>query len=665
MQSRLVEIDEIENAFIPMRDGVLLAARIWLPADAGSRPVPAIVEYIPYRKRDETVERDESLHPSVARHGYACLRIDLRGSGDSEGVLADEYTSQEHEDCLEILAWLGRQAWCDGNVGMIGISWGGFNALQMAATAPDCLKAVIAVAATHNRFTDDIHFMGGALLTNNLTWSQKLMADVGRPPDPLMVGDRWRQMWLDRLNRERLFIEPWLEHQRYDEFWRHGSVCEDYASIRCAVLAVAGWGDSYSNFVPQLLSHLECPNKAIVGPWAHHYPHLGRPGPAIDFVQECVRWWDHWLKGIETDLAAEPTWRVYLQRGVPASPSHTYREGRWIGIDRWPPANQQTTDFHLDDGRLNVQPGAQKSISLSSPQTLGAMSGEWCPYAIDDQPADQTADDRMAVCFDTEALVEPLEILGAAVATLSVAGRPTGGIVVVRLEDVSPEGPSTRVSYGVFNLANPPCPTAFDEAAGATRIDIVLNDTAYAFAAGHRIRLAVSTAYWPTIWPSRETPRIVLSTSGSLLRLPMLSPSMQAASPVVFGQPETVPDGSTEILAAGTYRRSVTRDLISGKEILTVSGDSGIRRYKPHGLEIGSNFQETYSIWPDDPLSASLEIVWNSSVKRDEWLTRTRITTTMKATVDDFLILADLVAFEGEEEVLTRNWSTKIRRDTV
>ncbi len=649
-----------------MPDGARLAARIWLPADACENPVPAIVEYIPYRKRDEMVERDETIHPAVARHGYACLRVDLRGSGDSEGVLTDEYTPQEHEDCLALFAWLERQPWCNGAIGMIGISWGGFNALQIAALAPDCLKAIIAVAATHDRFTDDIHFMGGALLSNNLTWSQKLMADVGRPPDPQIVGDRWRKMWLDRLNRDHLFIEPWLSHQRRDDFWRHGSVCEDYSAIRCAVLAVAGWADSYSNFVPQLLAHLTGPRKGIVGPWAHHYPHLGRPGPSIDFIGECVRWWNHWLKGQENDVMSEPDWRVYVQQRVPASPSHDRRDGRWVGINRWPPATQPATVLHLAPGRLAPEPGERATIEISSPQTLGAMSGEWCPYAIDDQAADQTPDDRMSACFDTAVLSEPLEMVGAPTAILSLADCPLSGFIVARLEDVLPDGRSTRVSYGVFNFANPPSPPVTDQADGKARIEVVLNDTAYAFLPGHRIRLALSTAYWPAIWPSREPTAIRLSTAVSVLRLPMLTPAMTAgAAPVVFAPPPDPAPASAVTVTAGSYHRSVTRDLITGREVLTVTGDSGRRRFEPHGLEMASAFREIYSIQDGDPLSASLEVRWDSVLGRGEWQTRTQITTTMTATEDDFIIAADLMAFEGVENVLTRSWSAKIPRDTV
>src|SRR5210317_1476362 len=152
-------VKEIENLYIPLADGVRLAARLWLPEDAEQNPVPALLEYIPYRKRDFMRIRDEPMHRYYAGHGYAAVRVDLRGSGDSDGILEDEYLPREQEDALEVINWLTRQPWCDGNVGMTGISWGGFNALQVAARRPPALKAIITHCSTDDRYTDDIHIM--------------------------------------------------------------------------------------------------------------------------------------------------------------------------------------------------------------------------------------------------------------------------------------------------------------------------------------------------------------------------------------------------------------------------------------------------------------------------------------------------------------------------
>jgi len=197
----LRKVREIENVFIPLKDGTKLAARIWLPVDAEKNPVPAILEYLPYRKRDGTAARDALTHPWFAARGYAGVRVDIRGTGESDGVLMDEYLKLEQDDCLEVLAWLARQPWCSGKCGMIGISWGGFNGLQVAARRPPSLKAVISLCSTDDRYADDVHYMGGALLVDNFAWASMMFSLQTYPPDPLLVGDRWRKMWLERLEK--------------------------------------------------------------------------------------------------------------------------------------------------------------------------------------------------------------------------------------------------------------------------------------------------------------------------------------------------------------------------------------------------------------------------------------------------------------------------------
>src|SRR5215467_10066244 len=189
----------IENAWIPLADGTRLAARLWLPEDAERNPVPALLEYLPYRKRDSFRLRDAPMHGYLAGHGYGCARVDIRGTGDSDGLIADEYTKQEQDDALEVIAWLARQPWCSGAVGMFGISWGGFNALQVAARRPPALKAVIAVSTTHDRYTDDVHWCGGCVFEPMLDWATTMLAYNARPPDPLVVGEGWRDLWLARL----------------------------------------------------------------------------------------------------------------------------------------------------------------------------------------------------------------------------------------------------------------------------------------------------------------------------------------------------------------------------------------------------------------------------------------------------------------------------------
>ena len=305
-------VRDVENVFIPARDGCRLAARLWLPADADREAVPALLEYIPYRKRDATRARDALVHPYFATRGYASLRVDLRGSGDSDGTMQDEYLRQEQDDGVDAIAWIAAQPWCTGAVGMMGGSWGGFNALQVAARQPRALRAILTVVSTDDRYADDMHYMGGCLLTDTMSWGQQFFAQTGRPPDPEIVGDRWREMWQARLDAMEPMIAAWLRHQRRDAFWKHGSVCEDWDAIRCPVYAVGGWADGYSNAVFRLLAGLRVPRKGLVGPWGHGRPHYALPGPRIGFLQEALRWWDHWLKDQPTGIMDEPMLRVWM-----------------------------------------------------------------------------------------------------------------------------------------------------------------------------------------------------------------------------------------------------------------------------------------------------------------------------------------------------------------
>ena len=175
-------------------------------------PLPAILEYLPYRKRDGTAQRDESTYPIFAANGYAGIRVDIAGTGESDGDFDDEYSARELTDGVEVVAWIAQQAWCDGNVGMMGISWGGFNSLQIASIKPPALRAVIAIGTTVDRYNDDIHYKIGCLLYSNAGWSAVMLCFASKPPDPLRVGDSWREMWLERLQTQPFPLETWLAH---------------------------------------------------------------------------------------------------------------------------------------------------------------------------------------------------------------------------------------------------------------------------------------------------------------------------------------------------------------------------------------------------------------------------------------------------------------------
>lgn len=213
MQDTARAVRLIDNDWIELPDGVRLAIRLWLPQDAESRPVAAILDSVPYRKSDGTAIGDAAWGTYFAAHGFAYARVDLRGSGDSSGILEDEYTEQEQRDAESVIGWLAQRSWCTGAVGMIGVSWGAFAALQMAARKVEQLRGVVAIHGSDDRYADDVHYVGGCVSAMDMSqWATSMLAYLNQPPDPQVVGEDWRELWRERLEGARPFIEPWLSH---------------------------------------------------------------------------------------------------------------------------------------------------------------------------------------------------------------------------------------------------------------------------------------------------------------------------------------------------------------------------------------------------------------------------------------------------------------------
>ena len=667
----VADIVEIENVWITMSDGCRIAARIWLPAGAELEPVPAILEYIPYRKRDFMRARDEPIHRYFAQAGYAAVRVDLRGSGDSDGVLFDEYTQQELDDALEIIAWIAAQRWCSGAVGMMGISWGGFNALQVAALDPPALKAIITLCSTDDRYADDAHYMGGCLLNENLQWGATLLTFCAYPPDPEIVGERWRAMWRERIDHLAPFPALWLQHQWRDDFWKHGSVCEDYGAIKCAVYAIGGWADGYSNAVPRLMRGLSCPKKGLIGPWAHRFPHNGVPGPAIGFLQEAVRWWDHWLKGVETGIMDEPLLRVWMQESVDPQPYHEERPGRWVAERSWPPARIEKRRYYLNPGRLEPSAGRRVMLAFSSPQTTGLRAGEWCAFGAEgEMPLDQRADDGRSLAFDSEPLPARMEILGAPVVELDLAVDEPSALLAVRLNDVQPDGTSTLVTYGLLNLTHREShdqPEPLDPGT-VQRVRLQLNDIGHAFPAGHRIRIALSTSYWPIAWPSPAAVIMTLRAGNSALYLPVRPPAPDDERLRPFEPPVAAAGLPRKTLRELPLKRTIEIDLATNETVYTFqSGEFGaaLARIEAIGMDLGSTFLKRHRISEYDPLSAQTEIVQRTTMRRRDWSVRIESRVRLSATRDAFQFGAELEAFEDDQPFAQRIWQLAIPRQLV
>ena len=415
----------IENAWIELSDGVRLAIRLWLPEDAETRPVSAILDSVPYRKSDGTAIWDATWGTYFAARGFAFARVDLRGSGDSSGILEDEYTEQEQRDTEQVLAWLAARPWCTGAVGMIGISWGGFAALQMAARHPEQLRGVVAVHASDDRYADDVHYVGGCVSAMDITqWATSMLAYLNQPPDPAVVGSDWRDAWLARLENAKPWIEPWLSHQRRDDYWRQGSACEDYGAIRCPVFAVGGWSDGYRDMVLRVVEHVSRPrarSDRTVG------AHESREGGARSI--------DRVSAGVRALLRRQPRRRRQrlLRRAAPDQlHAGAGRSRRLIrrargALGRGPVvavAGRRRVDARRSATNALHEPEdaggpAAAARSLRGLQGTGVDGGVWCG---DGSPADfaldQRPDDGASLCWDTAPLAERVELLGRGEAQL-------------------------------------------------------------------------------------------------------------------------------------------------------------------------------------------------------------------------------------------------------
>lgn len=659
-------VEVLENVFVPMPDGCRLAARIWLPEGARTTPVPAILEYIPYRKREHYREADELTHPYFAGHGYACLRVDLRGSGDSDGLLLDEYLEQEVQDALHLLAWIAGQDWCDGNIGMIGLSWGGFNGLQVAARRPPQLKAIVTIGSSDDRYRDDVHYMGGCMVTRNLGWAAYMQAFGAQPPDPAIVGERWREMWMERLEKGPSWFTPWFRHQRRDDYWRFGSVSENYGAIACAVYAVGGWADAYTNTVMRLLANLKAPCKGLIGPWAHDYPHVAGPGPAIGWLQETIRWWDRWLKGIDNGIMDEPRLTIWMQESERPAVRYSDRAGSWAAERTWPSPRIQPAAFRVEAGRLrrDGSAAAGETVTVSSPQSVGQASGVWCPYGlVPDMATDQREDDAGSCCFDSAPLEQAYACLGTPTVKLRVTSDRPLGFVAVRLNDVFPDGASARVSYGLLNLAHRdgddrPAPL---DPGKAYDVTVRLNDIGHVFARGHRIRIAVSTAYWPTNWPSPEHATLTIEAAGVELTLPE-RPARAEDADIRFPPAEHSPPLAVEQVRPRSLAWTVERDLATDSWRMTRSSVVA-KRMPDIGTTEAFESEDRMTIRRSDPTSARHDISWSMGLSRAGWQPRVELKVSMSSTKERFLIDARLSAYEADERVFARAWSEEFERD--
>ncbi|HSF95300.1 MAG TPA: CocE/NonD family hydrolase [Thermohalobaculum sp.] len=650
-----------ETVWIALSDGTRLAARIWMPQGQG--PFPAVLEFLPYRRRDGTSERDESTYPAFAEAGIAGVRVDSRGNGDSDGLFDDEYSPQELSDACEVIAWIAAQGWSSGSVGMMGISWGGFNALQVAAMRPPALKAVISLSSTADRYNDDIHYKGGCLMSANVYWAGVMLSYASRPPDPGVLGNSWREVWMERLRAEPFLLETWLRHQRRDAYWKHGSICEDWSAIQVPVFIIAGWADGYRNAPATVAANAKTMVKAMTGPWVHKYPHFAWPRPRADFTGMAIAWWRKWLAGEDTGVEDWPAYRAYLSEGPRPGGWRADEPGRWVGLAGWPSGAVEESRLTLGaDGLLGGASFGDRVVT--SPQNCGTQAGEYFTLKPDGElPGDQNLDDALSAVWQTEPLDEALDILGRPGLRLRVAIDQPQGNLIARLVDVHPDGAANLIARGMLNLCHRNGNAEPEAVVPGDFVDVTLklDETGYRLAPGHRLRLAISTAYWPLILPSPATVTATIRAGGSsALTLPLLREAPEAAPPLP-DDPDPLP--KYPVLEAGHSRRHVERDLQTGRVRYVISEDGGWSENPTHGMRKRETRDETWEIDPADPEGATGHLVFGAERARDGWAAGTRAEIRFSCQSERYQVEATLTAQEDGQEVFARSWSFIVPRD--
>jgi len=655
----------VENEWIPMADGARLGARLWIPEGAERTPVPVVLEYIPYRKRDAYRGRDNVWGPQLAQYGVAYARVDVRGSGDSDGVMVDEYAPPELNDGVAVIAWLARRRWSNGSVGMRGISWGGINTLQVAAMAPPELKAIMPMGCCDIRFTDDAHYIGGALGLTNFQWGVGFKSVMSAPPDPDIVGPQWETMWRRRVDATPAILAEWVSHQHYDAYWQRGSIAVDYKKIKCPVYVVDGWIDTYSNVIGRLLEHLTVPRKGLIGAWGHNYPDAVNPGPGLDWAYEEIRWWQQWLLGIDTGIMDEPMLRAYLPEATPWEVYPKDVPGRWVAESVWPSPRLVRKVWHLNpEGKLSHDAAKSESVRYLADRIVGLDKLQWLPFPPSGLPTEQSPDDGNSLVFDSPPLESDIEILGYPIAKIRVASNVPVAKLAVRMTDVTPENKSWLVSYGLLNLTHRTShehPSAL-KPGELYDVEIKLFMVAHRFKRGHRIRIALSESLWPLVWPSPQIATLTFELGTSSIVLPVRpAPKSEAPFPIP-ALPSTAQPfaGLAGKLPEETAQRS--RD---GR--VTIKRDSPESTYvvPEVGTALTRGGSELNEITEGDPNSC----VWRQETvggfKRGDWECRTVASYEITSTADAFLVKESLKLTKGGEIFFEQETASKIGRNLV
>jgi predicted acyl esterase len=496
-----------KNVLIPMRDEVRLAADLYVPEPDPGEPLPVVMEYIPYRK--DEVAPGSRFYEYLPRHGYIVARIDIRGTGGSDGINTDEYVLQEQLDGYDAIEWLAAQPFCDSHVSQMGISYGGFTSLQVATHQPPHLASIIPMYFTDDRYTDDCHYRGGHLRKYYDVghYGNFMIAYNALPPYPEWAGGDWATIWEEHVAHNEPYLLKWLKHQTDGPYWRHGSVRDIADRITCPVFMIGGWRDGYPNPPLRLYQALGVPKKVLVGPWNHAVPDVAVPGPRIDYLYEVVRWLDHWCKGKNTGIMDEPPVVVYMQHYERPVVDRLEAAGQWRAETDWPPPGTGERTLHLAEaGSLTGQPGGDGADTFEYVATVGATGGLWSGGLQFGLPGDQRPDEAFSLVYTSAPLEGDVHLLGRPSVLVYASSTATVIGFASSLSDVAPDGASHLLAKGMLNATRrtsltDPEPLTPGE---VYELQIEIDTTAWVFPMGHRIRLAIASADWPNVWPTPQ-----------------------------------------------------------------------------------------------------------------------------------------------------------------
>ena len=662
----------LKNVMVPTRDGTRLAMDMHVPD--GDGPFPLILEYIPYRKDDSAPFTGD--HYYFAQNGFIGARIDCRGSGSSEGVNDDEYRPIEHQDGYDAIEWIAEQAWCTGKIGMTGGSYGGFTCVQVAATQPPHLTTIVPWFFTDDRYTDDCHYHGGAwrCYYDIGAYGASMIGSNAMPPYPEYSGSDWSRIWEEHLENNNPYILTWLANQKDGPYWRAGGVRGRYDHIQASALMIGGWRDGYCNSPMRMSAGMTSPNKVLIGPWNHSGPDCVTPGPSLDRMDLTVRWCDYWLKGIDNGIMDEPKINVYVQTFNKPDADRTHTSGYWRTEPEFPIPGTETrrlvlgSDLSLDNSELSHDDYEEYEYRPS----VGIASGLWSAGVPFGLPSDQRVDEIYSVNYTSEPLEEPVEIIGMSRAVLHVSSTAPVMAFVARLSDVAPDGTSAQASIGVLNgtrrdsLTDPEAM----EPGEVYELNVDLDTTAWRFERGHRIRLSISSADFPNLWPTPyEGSNRIYRDGGreSRLELPVVPTRAASEGQVPADEMDYKPSPNPSRWYEGSPGEvpwEIVHDMLGDRTGLRLNRGGGPRQPSPTMVvETDSDLE----VWVNnrDPADCSARGRFHRWIRRSDGVINNETCSNVRSAVDSFHFTIDLEVNINGLPHFQKRWVETFKRELL